>query len=191
MSSPLSRDEDVDHLRRADPVDDADTGLFEPGVGHRLWQELARRNAALQRAEVAAGELGRECAIRERRGEEAGHAMLLDCREHGCRRRRLDRHGRRAESQRKHQQRPEPEGETRAAGCRRRRHPGAVFSRCRATTSAIASTSRWKCMQALGWPVVPDVNASRQTSSDAVSALANRSEALAPRALRGRRRPRR
>ena len=35
--------------------------------------------------------------------------------------------------------------------------------------SAIASTSRWKCMVAFGLPVVPEVNASMQTSSAAVS----------------------
>ncbi|CAB4758444.1 unannotated protein [freshwater metagenome] len=36
--------------------------------------------------------------------------------------------------------------------------------------SAIASTSRWKCIVALGLPVVPEVNARRQTSSAEVSA---------------------
>jgi hypothetical protein len=36
--------------------------------------------------------------------------------------------------------------------------------------SAIASTSRWKCMVALGRPVVPEVNAISATSSAAVSA---------------------
>ena len=43
------------------------------------------------------------------------------------------------------------------------------FSTWAEKVSAIASTSRWKCMVALGRPVVPDVKASRATSSAAVS----------------------
>ena len=39
-------------------------------------------------------------------------------------------------------------------------------------------------MQAFGWPVVPEVNASRQMSSAAVSAFTKRSEAAAIRASR-------
>ena len=39
-------------------------------------------------------------------------------------------------------------------------------------------------MQALGWPVVPEVNASRQTSSAAVFALVNSSDAFSIRPSR-------
>ena len=44
---------------------------------------------------------------------------------------------------------------------------------CGGKQSPIASTSRWKCMVAFGLPVVPEVNAIRQTSSAAVSTAAN------------------
>lgn len=43
------------------------------------------------------------------------------------------------------------------------------LSTCAEKVSAIASTSRWKCMHPLGRPVVPDVNAISATSSAAVS----------------------
>jgi hypothetical protein len=36
---------------------------------------------------------------------------------------------------------------------------------CRENVSQIDITSRWKCIVALGRPVVPEVNASMQTSS--------------------------
>ena len=39
--------------------------------------------------------------------------------------------------------------------------------------SHTASTSRWKCIVPFGRPVVPDVNAIMQTSSDAVATFAN------------------
>ena len=38
-----------------------------------------------------------------------------------------------------------------------------------------AITSRWKCIVALGWPVVPEVKANRQLSSAAVGTLSNAS----------------
>ena len=47
------------------------------------------------------------------------------------------------------------------------------FSTCLENVSALASTSRWKCIVAFGRPVVPDVNASRATSSAAVSTSSN------------------
>ena len=51
------------------------------------------------------------------------------------------------------------------------------FSSARSTCSGkqtqLAITSRWKCIVAFGWPVVPEVKASRQVSSAAVSTLAN------------------
>jgi hypothetical protein len=37
----------------------------------------------------------------------------------------------------------------------------------------LAITSRWKCIVAFGWPVVPEVKARRQVSSAAVSTLTN------------------
>src|SRR5262249_47761227 len=40
---------------------------------------------------------------------------------------------------------------------------------CRENVSAIESTSRWKCIVALGRPVVPEVNANMHTSSDDVA----------------------
>ena len=42
-------------------------------------------------------------------------------------------------------------------------------STCRPNVSQMAMTSRWKCMVALGLPVVPEVAASRATSSAAVA----------------------
>ncbi len=49
---------------------------------------------------------------------------------------------------------------------------GVGASRCAEKVSAIARTSRWKCMVALGRPVVPEVNARSATSSAAVSTAA-------------------
>ena len=46
---------------------------------------------------------------------------------------------------------------------------GWLCTRCFPKVSAMASTSRWKCMVALGTPVVPDVAASIATSSAAVT----------------------
>jgi hypothetical protein len=43
---------------------------------------------------------------------------------------------------------------------------------CAENVSAMASTSRWKCMVAFGRPVVPDVNARSATSSAAVATSA-------------------
>ncbi len=45
-------------------------------------------------------------------------------------------------------------------------------STCAENVSAIASTSRWKCIAALGRPVVPEVNAIIATSSAAVGTFA-------------------
>ena len=49
----------------------------------------------------------------------------------------------------------------------------AGFRHERGKASHIAMTSRWKCMQPLGCPVVPEVKAMSATSSAAVSAFAN------------------
>jgi len=46
---------------------------------------------------------------------------------------------------------------------------GPAASTCRPNVSLMASTSRWKCMVAFGFPVVPEVGASRATSSAAVA----------------------
>ena len=56
--------------------------------------------------------------------------------------------------------------------------------RCREKVSAVASTSRWKCMVTLGCPVVPEVEASMATSSAAVSTAVNVPFLAAQRALR-------
>ena len=53
------------------------------------------------------------------------------------------------------------------------RSSGVGFSTCFENVSATASTSRWKCVVALGWPVVPEVKASSTTSSAAVGTAAN------------------
>ena len=50
--------------------------------------------------------------------------------------------------------------------------------------SAVASTSRWKCMATFGWPVVPEVDASMATSSAAVSTAVNVPSLAAHRAVR-------
>ncbi len=44
--------------------------------------------------------------------------------------------------------------------------------------------SRWKCMATLGWPVVPEVDASMATSSAAVSTGVNAPSLAAQRAAR-------
>ena len=46
-------------------------------------------------------------------------------------------------------------------------------STCRENVSQIDSTSRWKCIVAFGRPVVPEVNASMQTSSLEVGTSSN------------------
>ena len=56
-------------------------------------------------------------------------------------------------------------------------------STCCENVSALASTSRWKCMVAFGRPVVPEVNASSATSSAAVSTSSNRSDAGSTRSV--------
>jgi hypothetical protein len=50
---------------------------------------------------------------------------------------------------------------------------GVGWSRNRAKVSALASTSRWKCMMIFGVPVDPDVGQSSATSSAAVSTSVN------------------
>lgn len=50
-----------------------------------------------------------------------------------------------------------------------------AFNTCGGKHTQLAITSRWKCIVAFGWPVVPEVNASRQVSSTAVATLSNRS----------------
>ena len=49
---------------------------------------------------------------------------------------------------------------------------GAARSTCRGQQAQAAITSRWKCIAAFGWPVVPEVKAMMQVSSAAVSTLA-------------------
>jgi hypothetical protein len=51
--------------------------------------------------------------------------------------------------------------------------PAAGRSTCGGQQRHIAITSWWKCIVAFGSPVVPEVNASRQVSSAAVSTAAN------------------
>ena len=46
-------------------------------------------------------------------------------------------------------------------------------STCGGKQTQLAITSRWKCIVAFGWPVVPEVKANRQVSSAAVSTVAN------------------
>jgi hypothetical protein len=49
---------------------------------------------------------------------------------------------------------------------------GAARSTWVGKQTQLAITSRWKCIVAFGWPVVPEVKASRQVSVAAVSTLA-------------------
>ena len=51
--------------------------------------------------------------------------------------------------------------------------PGFARSTCCGQHRQMAITSWWKCIVALGSPVVPEVNASRQVSSAAVSTAVN------------------
>ena len=46
---------------------------------------------------------------------------------------------------------------------------GRAFKTWRGQVSQAASTSRWVCTAALGWPVVPEVKAIRATSSASTS----------------------
>ncbi len=61
---------------------------------------------------------------------------------------------------------------------------GTGRTRCLENVSAIARTSRWKCIVALGRPVVPEVKASSATSSAEVSIAVNSSAAPVMRAAR-------
>ena len=113
------RDEDVDHFGRADPVDDPKCRSFRttvsetafgrnsPAETQRLSDARLRPASSPASARYAIGAVKRQVT-----------PCRLDGGEHGRRRRRLDRHGRPPESQRKYQQRPESESETqgRAAG---------------------------------------------------------------------------
>ena len=57
-------------------------------------------------------------------------------------------------------------------------------STCGGQQAQAAITSRWKCIVPLGWPVEPDVNAIRQTSSSAVSTASKCAGRRAARACR-------
>ncbi len=61
---------------------------------------------------------------------------------------------------------------------------GRGWTTCLENVSAMARTSRWKCMVALGLPVVPEVVASTATSSAAVSTSVNEALLPAHRAMR-------
>ena len=115
--------------------------------------EIASRARSIAR--YAVGAVNRQVARQRLHGAEQGVG-----------RRSLDQAGARAKAQRKHEQRaqPEREAERRTADVK---VIGRVCSRWRATVSAIASTSRWKCTSPSGSPVVPDVKASSATSSAA------------------------
>ncbi len=67
-----------------------------------------------------------------------------------------------------------------SGGLPAKRSSGRGPSTCAEKVSAMASTSRWKCMQPLGRPVVPEVNAISATSSAAVSAAGNGVPGAAP-----------
>ena len=128
-------------------------------VAHAERAARARRSAIARYEVGAVKQHGR--ALGGDRVEQLGRAGLLE------------QHGRGADAHREQRQAAEPEreGERRAAdedvvGARR-------AARAAESTRSDAITSRWKCIVAFGWPVVPDVKASRQVSSAAVSTLAN------------------
>ena len=56
-----------------------------------------------------------------------------------------------------------------SGGLPMKRSSAVARSVCAGQQAQAAITSRWKCMVPLGWPVVPEVNAIRHTSSRAVS----------------------
>ena len=59
-----------------------------------------------------------------------------------------------------------------SGGLPMKRSSAVARSTCGGQQAHAAITSRWKCIVPLGWPVVPEVNAIRQTSSSAVSTAA-------------------
>ncbi len=60
-----------------------------------------------------------------------------------------------------------------SGGLAANRSRGTGWRTWREKVSAMARTSRWKCIVAFGLPVVPEVNASMHTSSEAVSTFLN------------------
>ncbi len=84
----------------------------------------------------------------------------------------FEQQGARAGPQREDHQTAEAEGEA-ERGLPANTSSATGLRTCREKVSAIASTSRWKCVQPLGLPVVPDVKAIRATSSAAVGTASN------------------
>ena len=121
-------DEDVQHLGRADAVEDRLAGLLRPFLEDRRRQRLAGRHRDAQRRQVGALVHGREHgAIGGRRGEADRRPVGLDDLDHVRRRGVFQQRRRGAEAQRKDRQPAETEGE----GERRRADEHVVrASRC-------------------------------------------------------------
>ena len=101
----------MDHLGRADAVDDAQARRRVPGIGGRLRQRFAGGDAAAQARNIATGEQRHERAIRRRRREQSGGAKARDGVEQVVGRRLLDQRNGAAAAEREHEQRSEPESE--------------------------------------------------------------------------------
>ena len=82
----LVGDEDVQDLRRADPVQDLHPVAFFEPLEDRRWERLAGRNAPAHRREVAFALVGQDLGIVGRHGEEERRPMRFDDLEHVGRR---------------------------------------------------------------------------------------------------------
>ena len=171
-------DEDVQHLGGADAVDQFDAGGLAPQRAGGRRQRLAGRDALAQRAALRRRDAARarrlgHRAVRGGRGEEHGGAELRDRLHQRVGRRLLEQHGGGADVHREQREPAQAEGE----GERRAADEDVVgawrAARAAGSSRHTAITSRWKCIVALGWPVVPEVKPKRAQSSAAVSTLAN------------------
>ena len=165
----------MQHLRAADAVDEAHPGLLvelvPPSLGRCSPAEIGPAQAAPARpalparsmALYAVGEVNSTVAPELRDGVGAAPAGWPFPAAGWPRRRACGKTSRPPSAEREAQWRRPGEHIRPARPC----------TRYLPKVSAIASTSRWKCMVALGTPVVPDVAASMATSSAAVSTSSN------------------
>ena len=175
MSSSAARDEDVQHLRRADAVDDLDArGPCHASQTRRAAASRPPRRSGAGSTIAASTPSASIAPVGGRRREADGRAVALDRVEQLVRRRpaRAARRPRRRASGTSAPAEAERERERRAADedvvARRR------AATCAREVSHIAITSRWKCIVPFGRPVVPEVKAISTTSSAAVSQAVER-----------------
>ena len=159
----------MQHLGRADAVDDADAGLLEPRVRDARGQRLAGGDARAQRAPGSSSSQQR--AVAGRRGEQRRDAVRADRLEQSPGWRASAPSPRRSASGTAPA--PPSPNVNASGGVPEKTSSGAGRRTWRANVSQHASRSRWKCTQPFGVPVVPEVKAMIATSSAAVSTGSN------------------